>query len=134
MRTAEEKRIADLLRRKETQTVVRQRVGKNRVGILGKKRGREQKGSFTPAELLFEMQLQSRGFIEIDIAMRTTDPFRYGRPIIGEPTTIRGLEPGEIMKLRRDLQGWLIHWRAQLAIEREDAAVLERMKIGEDTE
>jgi len=84
----------------------------------------------TPSEILFEMQLQSRGTIEIDIAIRTLDPFRYERKPIGEPTRIIGLEPGEIMKLRRDIEGFLIWWRGELAIERGTAAgVLERMKI-----
>lgn len=87
------------------------------------------KEPFTPSEILFEIQMQLRGYIEVDLVLRTTDPFKRERHLVGEPTRIRGLEPGEIMKLRRDLQAWLIHWRAQLALERKDGAVESRMQI-----
>jgi len=92
--------------------------------------GRKPLDTFTPSEILFEIQLQKRGFIEIDLAMRTPDPFKYERHVIGEPTRIRGLEPGEIMKLRRDLQAFLIWWRGDLARERSDASIESRMEIG----
>lgn len=95
----------------------------------GEKRGRKKRDPFTPSEMLFEIQMQMRGFIEIDIAMRTTDPFKYERHLIGEPTRIRGLEAGEIMKLRRDIQAFLIRWRTQLAIERRDVKIEGRMEI-----
>ena len=92
--------------------------------------GRKSLNTFTPSEILFEIQLQKRGFIEIDVAVRTKDPFKYERHTIGEPTRIIGLEPGEIMKLRRDLQAFLVWWRGDLARERNDAAIEQRMEIG----
>lgn len=95
------------------------------------KRGKPNRKPFTPTEILFEIQLQARGWIEIDIPIRTVDPFRYERAFIGEPISIRGLEPGEIMKFRRDLQAWILHWRAMLALEREDAELVNRVKVSE---
>ncbi len=94
-------------------------------------RGRKAISIFTPAEILFEVQLQARGYIEIDIALRTMDPFKYERHVIGPVTRIKGLEPGEIMKLRRDLQGFLVWWRGELARERQDTEVTKRMEIEE---
>jgi hypothetical protein len=84
---------------------------------------------FTPAEILFEIQYEARGYIEVDIAMRLSDPFSYNQHLIGAPTKIRGLEPGEIVKLQRDIQAWLLKWRADLALERKDEKVVERMQI-----
>lgn len=91
--------------------------------------GRQATGPRTPSEILFELQLQARGFIEIDIVIRTKEPLKYEKRIVGTPTIIRGLEPGEIMKLRRDLEGFLLWWRGELARERDDEAIGERMEI-----
>jgi hypothetical protein len=67
----------------------------------------------------------------VDIALRTTDPFEYKKHVIGIPTRIKGLEPGEIMKLRRDVQAFLVWWRGELARERADASIEERVEIAD---
>jgi len=99
---------------------------------VGKEGGRTSTQPFTPSEILFEIQRQARGIIEIDIAMRTVDPFKYDRHLVGKPTRILGLDPGEIMKLRSGLQGGLVDWRAMLSLERQDKGIESRMQIEGD--
>ncbi len=82
--------------------------------------GDNTRGVNTPSEILFEIQRKARGFIEIDIALRTTDPFKYDRKVLGNPIRIRGLDPGEIWKLKSDLEGLIIKWRSWLIEDRRE--------------
>jgi hypothetical protein len=97
------------------------------------KRGKRFVSPWTPSEILFELQMKVRGYIEVDVALRTPEPYDVNRHIVGRPVRIKGLEPGEIMKLKRDIEGFLIWWRGELARERADAELLKRVDIEETT-
>lgn len=123
-----------LLERLTKQFRLRQMTPKGQDGGPRLGAGRKPIRMFTPAEILLEIQIQSKGYTEIDVVIKTPDPFNNRYHTIGVPTKVRGLEAGEIMKLRRDLEAWLIRWRTELALERKDEKVKERVKIKEGSD